>query len=319
MAYVEVIKPTKTSDGRPIELGETPNGRKLRVAAYVRVSTPQELQERSYEYQIDYFTKLINKNPNMELVGIFGDKGVSGATIKERDGFKEMLAQARAGKIDKILTKSVSRFSRNIIDTAEITRELKGLNVEVIFEEEHLSSFDMSSDTALYILSTIAQEEMRNQSESIRWAYRNRMGRGAFSLGYAHFLGYRKGPDGRPQIVEKEAKIVRRIYQMFLDGYSMQKIADTLTENKIKTPSGKKKWNASTIKGILTNEKYAGSALLQKTFTEDYLTHAIRENKGERMMYYIKYSHEPIIDRNTFREVQKMLGGKAAERLALLK
>ena len=278
--------------------------RKLRVAAYARVSTEQDEQLSSYEAQVDYYTRYIQSNPGWEFVSVFSDEGTTGTNTKNRDGFNEMINIAMSGGIDLILTKSISRFARNTVDTLQTVRRLKAIGVEVIFEKENLHTLDPKCEMVLTIFSSLAQEESRSISENIRWGHRKNMEDGKVYLPYASFLGYRKGEDGRPEIVEKEAAVVRKIYSMFLEDYTINDIARYLTDQSIPTPRGKSVWSVSTVRSILSNEKYAGNALLQKTYTVDYLTKEQRTNNGELPQYLIECSHDPIVDPEIFDKVQ---------------
>lgn len=217
-----------------------------------------------------------------------------------------MLNSARSGRIDLILTKSISRFSRNILDTLTTTRELRKLGVEVYFEENHLSSLDPKCELMLSILGGLAQEESRNLSENIRWGIKRKMEKGEFTLPYARFLGYKKGENGRPEIVKREARIIREIYMLFLNGRRINQIIHYLNHVKRKAPGGGV-WYYNTVLSILTNEKYAGVAVLQKTYTPDYLTHKAYKNTGEMHRYLIHRSHPAIIDIETFKRVQREL------------
>lgn len=290
---------------------------KLKVAAYARVSTEQDEQQSSYEAQVDYYGKYIRSNPAWEFVGIYADEGITGTNTKKRDGFNRMIADAKAGKIDLILTKSISRFARNTVDTLQTVRELSTLKIEVIFEKEGIRTLDKQCEVMLTIMSSLAQEESRSISENVRWGMQKSMQDGNISLPYKRFLGYRKGEDGRPEIVPEEAEIIRDIYKMFLDGKTIRTIADTLTEHGIKTPGGKDRWSVSTIKSILSNEKYKGDALRQKTYTVDYLSKTVRKNNGEVKQYYVSNSHDAIIDEDTFNLVQAELERRSNFRSAL--
>lgn len=284
---------------------------KLRVAAYARVSTEQDEQQSSYEAQVDFYTRYIQSNPNWEFVSVFADEGITGTNTKKRDGFNLMIQKALNGEIDLILTKSISRFARNTVDTLQTVRELKAAGVEVIFEKENLHTFDPKCEVMLTIMSSLAQEESRSISENVRWGKQKNMRDGKVTMAYSHFLGYRKGKDGRPEIVEEEAEIVRQIYSMFLSGKTIRHIAEHLTLQGIPTPSGKVKWSVSTVKSILTNEKYKGDALLQKTYTVDYLTKEVRKNDGAMAQYLVENSHEPIIEPEVFDMVQEKLAKQA--------
>ncbi len=279
--------------------------RKKRVAAYARVSTDQDEQLSSYEAQVDFYTRYINNNPEWEFVAVYADEGISGTNTKKRDGFNRMVADALSGKIDLILTKSISRFARNTVDTLTTIRQLKSKGVEVYFEKENIYTLDSKGEIMLTIMSSLAQEESRSISENVTWGIRRSMEEGKVSFACKHFLGYEKDSNGQLRIVEEEAEIVRSIYKMFLDGETVRVIADSLTSRGIPTPARKKVWSVSTIMSILQNEKYKGDALLQKTYTADFLTKKVRKNNGELPQYYIENSHPAIIDRETFALVQK--------------
>ncbi|MBQ2695069.1 recombinase family protein [Candidatus Saccharibacteria bacterium] len=283
------------------------NVRKLRVAAYARVSTEQDEQQNSYEAQVEFYTNYINSNSDWIFVGVFADRGVTGTNTKNRENFNEMIDLALNGGVDLILTKSISRFARNTVDTLSIVRQLKAVGVEVVFEKENLHTFDPKCEMMLTIMSSLAQEESRSISENVRWGQRKSMQDGKIHLAYSHFLGYRKGADGRPEIVEEEATIVREIYSMYIAGKSIRNIADHLTSKGILTPAGRTQWSVSTIRSILSNEKYKGEALLQKTYTVDYLTKEVRKNNGEVPSVRVRNSHEAIIDPDTFDMVQELL------------
>ena len=286
--------------------------RKKRVAAYARVSTEQDAQQNSYEAQIDYYTNFIKGKPDWEFVKVYSDEGISGTSYKNRTGFNQMIDDAKAGKIDLILTKSISRFSRNTVDSLTITRELKAKGVEVFFEKENISSMDKTAELVFTMLSSIAQEESRSISENVRWGKQRSMEAGKVSLPYKTFLGYEKGEDGLPKVVEEEAAIVRRIYQRYLEGVSLTGIADELMADGIETPSGKAKWTKDGIRRILTNEKYKGDARLQKTYVEDFLTKQVKVNHGERKQWYIHDSHDAIVSPETFELVQKELARRSS-------
>jgi DNA invertase Pin-like site-specific DNA recombinase len=280
------------------------NNSKKRVAAYARVSTDFDEQQTSFDAQLDYYSKYIKSKPEWEFVKVYTDEGISGTDIKKRNGFNNMIKDALSGKIDLIITKSVSRFARNTVDTLTAVRTLKEKNVEVYFEKENIFSLDSKGELLMTLFSSLAQEESRNLSENIKWGKRKRFSDGKVSLPYGQFLGYEKGEDGLPKIVEKEAKIIRRIYRLFLQGMTQSKIARMLTEEKILSPGGKTKWHATTVKSILQNEKYRGSALLQKFYTVNYLTKKKKVNEGEVPQYYVENSHEAIIEPETFELVQ---------------
>ena len=255
---------------------------KKRVAAYARVSTDSEEQLSSYEIQVKYYTNHIKSNENWEFVEVYTDEGITGVSTKRRDGFNRMIRDALDGKIDLIITKSVSRFARNTVDTLTTVRKLKEKGVEVYFEKENVYTLDSKGEVMLTIMSSLAQEESRSISENVTWGQRKRFADGKVSLPYKYFLGYEKGADGLPKVVEKEAEIVRLIYRLFLEGKTVSYIANHLTNLKIKTPRGKNKWTTTTVKSILTNEKYKGDALLQKCYTVDFLTKKKKKNDNEQ-------------------------------------
>lgn len=300
------VKVTAIPARKPIISGATKTITKgRRVAAYARVSTATEEQATSYEAQVAYYTELIENRADWEMAGIYTDEGITGTSTKHRDGFKQMISDALAGKIDLIVTKSVSRFARNTVDSLTTVRKLKEKGVEIFFEKENIWTLDSKGELLITIMSSLAQEESRSISENVRWGVRKRFADGRVALPYPHFLGYDKGPDGRPVINEKEAEVVRKIYRMYLSGYSLHAIARTLGDEQIPVPVPRgKKWYVNTVKSILQNEKYKGDALLQKTYIADFLTKKQVKNKGEVTQYYVTGSHEAIIDPETWELVQ---------------
>lgn len=277
---------------------------KRKVAGYARVSTDSDEQFTSYEAQVEYYTNYIKSNPRWEFVGVYTDEGISGLNTKHRDGFNQMIADALDGKIELIVTKSVSRFARNTVDSLTTIRKLKEKGVEVYFEKESIWTFDSKGELLLTIMSSLAQEESRSISENVTWSVRKRFADGRVSVPYSMFLGYDKGPDGNLVINPEEAKIVVLIYQLFMGGKSTSLIAKHLTEQGIPSPGGKPEWHSTTVRSILTNEKYKGDALLQKTFTVDYLSKKMKTNTGEIPQYYVEGNHEAIISPEEFDLVQ---------------
>jgi len=278
--------------------------RKLRVAAYARVSTNLEEQLTSYEAQVDYYTRYIQSKDDWEFVAVYTDEGISATNTKKREGFNRMVADALAGKIDLIITKSISRFARNTVDTLTTVRKLKEKGIEVFFEKENIRTLDGKGELLITIMSSLAQEESRSISENVTWGQRKRFADGKVSIPYGRFLGYRKGKDNLPEIVEEEAAVIRLIYRLFLYGKSPSAIAAYLTDEGIITPGGKKIWRSKVVESILTNEKYKGDALLQKKFTVDFLTKKSKINEGEVPQYYVENSHPAIIEPETFDLVQ---------------
>lgn len=278
--------------------------RKKRVAGYARVSTELEEQQSSYMAQIEYYTGFIREHSDWELVRIYTDEGISATNTRHRNGFNSMISDALDGKIDLIITKSVSRFARNTVDSLSTVRRLKDAGIEIYFEKENIWTLDSKGELLITIMSSLAQEESRSISENVTWGHRKRFADGKFSLAYSRFLGYDKGTDGNLVVNEDEAVTIREIYRLYLLGYSLNAIAKRLTSEKVVTPGGNKVWNQSTVRNILTNEKYKGDALLQKTYTVDFLTKKKKRNSGEVPQYYIENNHEPIIDPKTFELAQ---------------
>ncbi|AGJ78455.1 resolvase [Cutibacterium avidum 44067] len=282
-----------------------------RVAAYARVSTDMEEQQSSYAAQVDYYTRHITTHTGWQLVRVYTDEGISGTSTKHRAGFQQMITDALSGNIDLILTKSVSRFARNTVDTLTHVRQLKEAGVEVFFEKENIWTLDSKGELLITIMSSLAQEESRSISENVTWGHRKRFADGKVMVPYASLLGDKKGKDGNLAIDETQAPIVRRIYADYLSGQSPKTIAATLTGEGVPTPRGKTRWSTTTIRSILTNEKYKGDALLQKTFTTDFLTKTTKTNEGEVPQYYVSGNHEPIIEPATWDLVQAELARRA--------
>lgn len=280
---------------------------KQRVAAYARVSTASDEQMGSVEAQKDYFEKLILKNPEWELVGIYADEGISGTSLNRREAFNRMIADALDGKIDFIITKSLSRFARNTVDTLNTIRKLKVAGIAVYFEKEDINTLDGKGEFLITLMSSLAEEESRSISENVKWGHRKRFADGKYYLPYKHFLGYNKGPNGKPTLVESEARIIRMIYRLFLCGNPPTVIAQKLSAAGIPSPAGLPVWQHHTIESILRNEKYYGAALMQKSFCVDFRTHQQKPNQGELPKYYVENSHEPIITKELHDEVQRRL------------
>lgn len=248
---------------RPSSMREAERSRQ-KVAAYARVSTDRADQESSLEAQTDYYQKMIAKHPGWQFAGIFVDDGISGLSTDARDGFREMIETALSGGIDLVLTKSISRFARNTVDTITVIRLLREKDIGVFFEKENLFTLDSKSEFLLAVMSSLAQEESRSISENVRWGIRKKFADGKGSVGYSHFLGYDKGPQKHTMVVnEDQAKTVKRMYFLFLQGYGIGAIKVILDREEAETPSGGRTWCSSTILSILTNERYKGDALLQ--------------------------------------------------------
>ena len=276
-----------------------------RVCGYARVSTDKEEQLGSYEAQMDYYSNYIREHDGWEFVGLYSDEGITGTSIRRRKGFQKMVADAMVGKIDLIVTKSISRFARNTVDSVSTIRQLKAKGVEVFFEKDGLWTFDPAAELTITILSSIAQEESRNLSQNVTWGQRARFAEGKVTMPFKHFLGYDRGEDGTPVVNEEQAELVRRIYRMFVDGRTVSAIAKTLTSQGVPTPAGKHIWQTKVVDSILTNEKYKGDARLQKSFCTDYLTKKMKKNEGEVPQYYVEGSHPPIVGTELFDHVQE--------------
>ncbi len=288
--------------------------RQLRVAAYCRVSTKQDEQLNSYEVQVRHYTERIQGEPKWALAGIYADKGITGTSIKKRDEFNKMIRKCRQGKIDMIITKSIARFARNTVDCLTHTRMLKDLGVDVYFEEQGIHSTDPGAEFYITIYGSIAQSESENISANVKWSKAQSAKDGKVSFNYKRFLGYRKGEDGNPEIDPEQAAIVRLIYEKFLAGDSYSTIAKYLMENGILTPAGKEKWCETTIRSILSNERYKGDAVINKTFITDCLTKKVQVNNGERPKYYVEHNHPAIIDAATFGRVQEERARRSGKR-----
>ena len=286
----------------------------LRVAAYCRVSTDDEEQKTSYEAQIGYYTEKINQNPEWQMAGIFADEGISGTQAQKRPEFLKMIRLCRQRKIDIILTKSLSRFARNTVDSLGYIRELRALGIAVISEKENINTLTAESEMLITIMSCFAQAESESISKNVSWGVRQSFKNGNVPMQYARLLGYRKGHDGNAEIIPEEAEVVKEIYRCYLDGMSMNLIADRLNEKGLTTKGSSSPYRKTVVQRILTNEKYTGDALLQKTYVTDCITKKTRKNNGELPMYLVKNHHEPIISRSDFNRVQEEMARRSAKR-----
>lgn len=298
---VEFIPATVTSDS-----SDSP---KLRVAAYCRVSTLEDAQAGSFELQIQHFQQMIAANDRWEEVGIYADEGKSGTNMKKRPQFQQMIQDCRDGKIDLILTKSVSRFARNTMDCLRVIRELKALNppVGVYFEDVSLNTVEAKNEFTLGVMSLVAQGESEAKSAAITWSVIERFKNGIPIVSTTYLLGYDKDNFGKLVIVEEEAEVVRYIFNSYLDGQSVREIAEGLTEAKIPTVKGKEVWNSGTVRNMLRNEKYCGDVLMQKTYTVDCFSHKSVRNRGQKPQYRLTNNHPAIIPRDDWMKVQAML------------
>ena len=286
----------------------------LRVAAYCRVSTDDKEQKTSYEAQIQYYTNKINKNPDWQMAGIFADEGITGTQAKKRPQFLKMIRLCRQGKIDVILTKSLSRFARNTVDSLNYIRELKMLGIAVISEKENINTLTVESEMLITIMSCFAQAESESISKNVSWGVRQSFKNGNVPMQYKKLLGYKKGENGLPEIIPEEAEIVKEIFRSYLDGMSLKQIADSLNSRGIKTKHKHTTWQTELVKSVLVNEKYTGDALLQKTYITDCITKKSRKNNGELPMYLVKNHHEPIISHADFNRVQEEMARRGAKK-----
>lgn len=288
--------------------------RPKRVAAYCRVSTDREEQEHSFETQKAMYTEMIMMKPTWQMAGIYADEGITGTVAKKRPGFMKMIEDCRKGKIDMIVTKSVSRFSRNNLDCLMYVRELKQLGIPIIFEKEGINTIQVSSELLLTLFGALSQAESESISMNVKLGIRQSLKNGNVRFSYKTFLGYRKGADGQPEIVPEQADIVRRIYNDFLAGATYLEIAKRLTEEHVPTMGGGNRWFSERIKSILKNEKYKGDALLQKTYITDPISKRVKKNNGELPMYYVENSHPAIIERRIFDRVQEEIARRAGKK-----
>ncbi len=288
--------------------------RPKRVAAYCRVSTDKEQQEHSFETQKEMYTEMIMMKPNWQMAGIYADEGITGTIAKKRPDFMRMIEDCRKGKIDLIITKSVSRFSRNNLDCLLYVRELKEMGIPIIFEKEGVNTLQVSSELLITLFSGLSQAESESISMNVKIGKRQSLKNGNVPFSYKSFLGYRKGADGKPEIDEEQAVIIRRIFAEYLAGKSLLDIAKGLTADEIPTARGKTNWSSARVQSILTNEKYKGDALLQKTYVVDCISKKSKKNKGELPMYYVENNHPAIIERAVFDRVQEEISRRNSKK-----
>ncbi len=278
---------------------------KLKVAAYCRVSTDSDEQATSYEAQVEHYTNFIQKNDEWEFAGIFADDGISGTNTKKREEFNRMIEECMAGHSDMSITKYISRFARNTLDCLKYIRQLKEKNIPVFFEKENINTMDSKGEVLLTIMASLAQQESESLSKNVKMGLQFRYQNGEVQVNHNRFMGYTKDENGHLVIEPEEAEIVKRIYLEYLQGASLKQIGDGLQEDGILTAAGKVKWRPETVKKILSNEKYIGDALLQKTYTVDVLTKKRVKNNGIVPQYYVENSHAPIIPRDLYMQVQE--------------
>lgn len=275
------------------------------------VSTDSEEQASSYEVQVEHYTQFIERNPEWELAGIFADDGISGTNTKKREEFNRMIEACMAGHIDMIITKSISRFARNTLDCLKYIRKLKEKNIPVFFEKENINTMDSKGEVLLTIMASLAQQESQSLSQNIKLGLQYRYQNGEVQVNHNRFLGYTKDEDGHLIIEPTEAEVVKRIYREYLEGSSLLQIGRGLEADGILTAAGKAKWRPETLRKILQNEKYIGDALLQKTYTVDFLNKKRVQNNGIVLQYYVENSHPPIIPRDLYMQVQEEMVRRA--------
>ena len=298
---VSVIEPQKSI------LVDKERYHQKRVAAYCRVSTDSEEQLTSYQNQMRVYTEMIAANKEWEFAGLYADEGISGTRADKRPEFQRMIRDCQNGKIDYIITKSVSRFARNTVECLEYVRSLKAQGIGIFFEEQNIDTLKNESELYLVIYAGFAQSESESISKHITWTYRKKFEEGKVSFQYKNFLGYRKGADSQPEIVPEEAAIVERIYEMFLAGQPVKVIAQTLQAEKIEIPGKNLSFSKNMIMNILRNEKYCGDCILQKTVTVDCISKTRKVNQGEAPMYIVENNHPAIISREVFNRAQEEL------------
>lgn len=288
--------------------------RRLRVASYSRVSTDFEEQLTSFHAQKAYYTDLIMRTPEWTLAGTYADEGLSGASAEKRPDFMRMIRHCKKKKIDLIITKSISRFARNTLDSIGYVRKLKAMGIGVIFEKENINTFEENSEVVLTILASLAQEELNSLSQNVKMGKRMAMQEGKVFFQYEKLYAYRKGADGQPEIIPEEAEIVQRIFSGYLAGKSMVGIAKELNDEGVPSPSKKTVWSEATLRGLLKNERYCGDVILQKTYVTDPISKKVKQNNGELPKIYIKNNHVPIISREQYESAQQERARRGSKR-----
>ena len=288
--------------------------RQLRVAAYCRVSTEEEEQASSYEAQCQYYTDKIMSNKEWTMAGIFADEGITGTSTKKRTEFLRMIRQCKQKKIDLILTKSIQRFARNTLDCINYTRILRQLGIGVLFEKENINSLPPDSEFMITMYGAMAQSESESISGNVKWGKKRAMEAGKVSIAYKNLYAYEKGADGKPAPIPEQAEIVRELYTRYLAGASLRELKDWLEHGKQPTVAGGTAWSITAVKGILTNEKYCGDVLLQKTFSTDVISKKVVKNTGQLPKYLIQNHHAGIVTREQFQAVQAELARRSALR-----
>lgn len=300
-------------EANPLLVSRENEYKQLRVAAYCRVSTDSNEQLESYEAQLAYYTDAIAKNPKWRFAGIYADEGITGTQASKRPQFQKMIKDCEKGKIDFILTKSVARFARNTVDSLKYVRKLRAMGIGIYFEEQSLDSMKSENEMFLGLYSVMAQAESENISANVRWGIQQRMKSGTFAFRY-NILGYQKGDNGEPEIVPDEADVIRKIYNMYLDGNSLGQIKENLESSGLCTKQGKHIWSKQIIQGILCNERYTGDMLLQKTYIENCINKKSKKNRGEMAKYLITNNHPAIISKELYKTVQAEMARRSSKR-----
>ena len=290
-----------------------PANQKLRVAAYCRVSTDSEEQINSYKNQLAFYTEKINGKTEWKFAGVYADEGITGTSMKHREDFKRMLRACREGRIDLILCKSVSRFGRNSVDVLRTIRALRERGIGVLFEKEAVDTRTMNSELILAFHSAFSQSESESISGNVRWGLRKAYENGTISIG-PNLYGFRKGQDGGVEIDEEKAKVIRQIARWFLDGDSLHTIVDKLAQHHIPSPKEKETWSTTTLRSLLSNEKYKGDALLQKTYRPSLFSDRAVQNDGDLPKYYVEGVLPRILEPEVFDRVQEELAKRGAKR-----
>ena len=286
--------------------------RQLRVAAYCRVSTDMEEQQSSYEAQCTYYTEKIMTNPDWTMAGIYADEGITGTSTKNREDFKRMIRHCKQKKIDLILTKSISRFSRNTVDCLNYIRALKAMGIAVFFEKENINTMSTDSELIITLMGAFAQSESESISANIKWGRREAMREGKARVSFSKLYGYCMDDRDNPSVDEEKAEVIRDIYRQFLKGASTRMIKKSLDDRRIPSPSGRASWDTASIRSILSNEKYCGDVLMQKTFIQDCISKKVVKNTGQLPMYLIRNNHPPIVTREMFQAVQAELARRTS-------
>ena len=297
---------------KPEAAQQTAVKRQLRVAAYCRVSTEEEEQQSSYEAQCHYYTDKIMTNSDWTMAGIFADEGITGTSARKRPEFLRMIRLCRQKKIDLVLTKSISRFARNTVDCLDYVRALRALGIAVIFEKENINTLESDSEMLITLLGAFAQAESESISANVRWGKRQAMREGKVSIQYKKLYAFRRGENGEPEVIPEQAEVVRQIFRQYLAGASLRMIGESLESGQIPNVTGGAAWSISAIRSILTNEKYCGDVLLQKTYVRDCISKQVVRNTGQLPMYLVRNNHQGIVDRKTFDAVQTEMARRSA-------